>query len=66
MTSKKAEQYDQLFVNLNELAYEFECELLPKFILTDFEIGAINAFKREFAEAVMKGCYFHLGQSIYR
>lgn len=66
LTSKKSEVYDQLFINLNELAYEFECELIPKFILTDFEIGAINAFKREFPGAVMKGCYFHLGESIYR
>lgn len=66
MTSKKSELYDQLFIHLNELAYEFECELVPKFILTDFEIGAVNAFKREFAEAKMKGCYFHLGQNIYR
>lgn len=66
LTSKKAQLYDQLFINLNEIAFELDCELSPKFILTDFEIGAINSFKREFSEAVMKGCYFHLGQSIYR
>ena len=38
----------------------------PLKVLTDFELAAINAFREEFPEAELSGCYFHLSQSIVR
>lgn len=66
MTSKSGECYDRLIQDLNDLAEEYECEISPKFIVTDFEIGAINAFKKEYPNAKEKCCFFHLRQIIYR
>ncbi|XP_069987683.1 uncharacterized protein [Penaeus vannamei] len=35
-------------------------------IMTDFEKAAMNAFQRNFPSAEVAGCYFHLGQSVWR
>ena len=35
-------------------------------ILLDFEIGAVNAFKEVFPLAIIKLCYFHVCQNIYK
>lgn len=41
-------------------------ELKPSYVITDFEIGAINAAKKYFPLAKMHGCFFHLCQSLWR
>ena len=38
----------------------------PLSIMTDFELAAIKAFKSNFPLAETSGCYFHLGQSVWR
>jgi len=38
----------------------------PVTIMTDFEKAAMNAFQRNFPSAEVAGCYFHLGQSVWR
>ena len=38
----------------------------PGVILVDFESAAQNAFRQTFPNATMKGCLFHLGQSVLR
>ena len=38
----------------------------PVSIMTDFELAAINSFKTHFPWAEVSGCYFHLGQAIWR
>jgi len=39
----------------------------PKYIVMDFEIGAISATKHVFGDSVqVKGCFFHLCQSMWR
>ena len=35
-------------------------------ILLDFEIGAVNAFKEVFPQAIVKLCYFHFCKNIYK
>lgn len=40
--------------------------LKPNHIITDFEIGAINAAKMVFSTTKMHGCFFHFCQSIWR
>ena len=38
----------------------------PRNITTDYEKAAQNAFGRHFPEVEMKGCFFHLCQSVHR
>jgi len=38
----------------------------PTKIMSDFEIAITNACKRVFPGTAVSGCFFHLGQSIYR
>lgn len=38
----------------------------PQRIMSDFEKGIINASSEVFEDAVLAGCFFHLGQSVYR
>ncbi|KFM58704.1 hypothetical protein X975_17494, partial [Stegodyphus mimosarum] len=40
--------------------------MMPQKVLLDFEKAAINAAKIAFPEADVKGCYFHLCQSLIR
>jgi len=40
--------------------------LSPETALIDFEHGAINAYKSEFSNARVAGCFFHLTQSTMR
>lgn len=41
-------------------------EANPRTILADFEGAAQNAFHQAYPNAAMKGCLFHLGQSVQR
>ena len=38
----------------------------PKRILVDFESAPITEFQLAYPDAEIKGCYFHLSQSVYR
>ena len=38
----------------------------PVTVLTDFEVGVINAFLGVFQNVTVPGCLFHFGQSIWR
>ncbi|KAL0267264.1 UNVERIFIED_CONTAM: hypothetical protein PYX00_009585 [Menopon gallinae] len=41
-------------------------DLRPESILMDFEIGAINAFEKEFPDTRLKGCFSHFTRNILR
>lgn len=64
MTSKSEIIYRELFKQMNKLAENLNVELLPNFILADFELSAMNAIRAEFPEAKNKGCNFHLCKSV--
>ncbi|CAG8505260.1 16843_t:CDS:2 [Dentiscutata heterogama] len=51
--------------SLENFEEEYNIDLQPQIVLTDFESAAINAVQLEFNDAQNKGCYFHLAQSIY-
>ena len=59
MTSKSEEMYIRLFQKINETVDNAEIELNPLYIMTDFELGAINAARREFQGVTTKCCNFH-------
>ena len=50
---------------LQNFGDEYNIDLQPQFVLTDFEIAAIKAIRAEFQEVQNKGCHFHLSQNIY-
>ena len=66
MSSKSEECYKTLFQDLIDFGDEYNIDLQPQFVLTDFEIAAIKAIHAEFQEVQHKGCHFHLSQNIYR
>ncbi|CAF1109257.1 unnamed protein product [Brachionus calyciflorus] len=47
-------------------AKNHKIRLEPKYIMTDFELAAINAFKEAFPNIENKGCLFHLCQSFMK
>jgi len=51
---------------LNALIEKSNHKFKPKTVMSDFEAGFINAVQETFPEAVCKGCFFHLSQSIMR
>lgn len=60
--NKRKKTYELIFKKLHEKVDKYE----PKYINTDFEIGAINAAKKYFIQSNYHGCYFHLGQCVWR
>jgi hypothetical protein len=58
--------YVQLLEVLKLEALKLGLNLKPQQIMTDFELAAVNAFKNQFIEIVIKGCLFHFGQSLYK
>jgi hypothetical protein len=65
MSSKSEEVYRALFQKLIDFGDECNIDLQPQFIITDFEMAAINAIRAEFQGVQNKGCRFHLSQNIY-
>lgn len=66
LCNKAEETYMTLFKELKSFALEHEIILNPQHIVTDFEIAVINVIKIEFPESTHNGCFFHLGQNIWR
>lgn len=38
----------------------------PQSVLSDFELASVQAIRDTFPNAAVKGCFFHLGQSLWR
>lgn len=66
MQSKAELLYQHVLQQIGEIATQFDIELNPSVILTDFERGMITAFQREFPESRHSGCFFHLSQNIWK
>lgn len=59
---KTADMYQAMWSQLRNL----NDRLRPSMIQIDFEHAAMVAIQRVFPDAVVTGCYFHLGQSVWR
>ncbi|XP_068245328.1 uncharacterized protein [Palaemon carinicauda] len=54
------------YSNLLEQIKLLKHDLAPKTIMVDFEIGMIKSLQLAFPQSEIKGCFFHLCQSLYR
>lgn len=61
-TDKSQETYNEIFIEMKKL----QPLLNPTDFTVDFEMAAINAIKENFPMAEIHGCFFHLGQSVWR
>ena len=63
MPNKHQRTYQNLFTNVNALTRQ---NAHPENVITDFELGAINAFRQTFPNARQVACFFHFSQNVYR
>ena len=66
MPGKSAQDYHKLIYYIRTAAANNGHSLNPTRILLDFEEAAIGSFRANFPLAIIKGCHFHLCQSLYR
>ncbi|KAL0851899.1 hypothetical protein ABMA28_000188 [Loxostege sticticalis] len=64
LTDKTEESYLAFMREHHMLEYEYD--LNPQHIVTDFEIAIINVIRIDFPDAHHQGCLFHLGQNVWR
>lgn len=62
LTGKDSKDYEQLIQHLKEGALRHRLVLKPKTLMIDFEAAFMKAFDYHFPDAVILGCYFHLGK----
>ena len=62
LPSKSTRVYDYFYKIVKKLIPG----LRPETVITDFEKGSIVAFQKNFPNARLSGCLFHLGQTIQR
>lgn len=67
LSSKEENQYSSVLNAIVEAAEKYRItDCRPRKIMTDFEKAIINACKEVFPDVVLKCCFFHLGQSVYK
>ena len=64
MPNRLKKSYVQVCKALRDNSTEYTMN--PDIIISDFEIGAMNAFKEVFPNTTIKGCHFHYTQAIWR
>lgn len=64
MNKRTQECYDYVLEFIKKRALEFGIVIEPKFVISDFELGEINALKVAFPLALVIGCWFHFCQAI--
>lgn len=62
LPDKRKQTYERMW----EVVVQSAPNVQPRSIMSDFEIGAHQAIGRVFPHASVKGCFFHLGQSLWR
>lgn len=62
LPNKTEETYTRLLTDLKNR----RPALNPETVMTDFELASINAFQNQFPNVANRGCFFHLGQCVWR
>lgn len=67
LPDKAQEHYVTVLEKVKDIAARFRIRAtLPTKIMSDFEMAIINAVRLVFPAAIIRLCFFHLGQSCYR
>ncbi|CAF4475684.1 unnamed protein product [Rotaria sp. Silwood2] len=67
LTTKQDEHvYVKILHHLLNIARQKEIILDPKRLTCDYELSAINSFKKVFPTIHVSGCFFHFSQSLWR
>jgi hypothetical protein len=66
MNRRRKRDYDIVMEALHKKAKDQKVKLNPKYIMTDFELAAINSFRDNFEGIESKGCMFHFCQSLMK
>ncbi|CAF0717105.1 unnamed protein product [Brachionus calyciflorus] len=66
LQNKYQSSYLRMLSLIKENSEKANFILNPSEIVIDFEVGAINAFKRSFPGIEIKGCHFHFTQAIWK
>lgn len=66
MRNKNEISYQDVFEHLIVKADEFGYSLNPSVIICDYEQAAHSAARNIFNDVRIQGCFFHLGQSLFR
>ncbi|RNA39184.1 Ragulator complex LAMTOR3 [Brachionus plicatilis] len=53
-------------LHIKDIAIEKNFTLNPVTVMADFEIASINAIKFHFPNVILKGCWFHFRQAVFR
>ncbi|CAF2592455.1 unnamed protein product [Rotaria sp. Silwood2] len=67
LTPKREEEvYEKIFKVLKRKSIEYGVKLEPKYAYADFESGTINALEKVFPDIIVRGCWYHFTQSVFR
>lgn len=66
MKNKSSELYKKLFSNFVQNCKNLGYILTPNLIICDFELALINSIEIIFPDVLIKGCYFHFTQAIWK
>ena len=66
MKKRKTVDYKKVFSKLKKETIKNNLILKPKQIMTDMELGAMNAFKFHWPDAIILVCLFHVGQAFFK
>lgn len=62
LPNKKQTTYDKIW----EIILTKRPNIKPQTAMMDFEMGILKSFKARFPLSHVRGCFFHLNQSVYR
>jgi hypothetical protein len=66
MNRRRTCDYNVVFKSLKSAVESLNLSLETIYIMTDFELAAINSFKKNFAGIKSKRCLFHFAQSLMK
>jgi hypothetical protein len=63
---KNRATYDNIFAHLNQAVSTLDLTISAEILMMDFELTAMNSARLVFPKIVIKGCFFHLNQSVWK
>ena len=66
LPGKSRQIYDRAFLSLKQAMLEMDIDFEPLEFLVDFEIALHQSIRLHFPGTLIRGCYFHFNQAIWR